>query len=50
MIVGAGDFTGIADAPGADDLVIAADAGYEFAEPGSVDVVIGAFDSLKRRT
>jgi thiamine pyrophosphokinase len=48
VIVGAGDFTGIADAPGADDLVIAADAGYESLRSLGlrIDVVIGDFDSL----
>ncbi|MCD7817523.1 MAG: thiamine diphosphokinase, partial [Lachnospiraceae bacterium] len=52
FIIGAGDFDGFADAavPGKDDLIIAADGGYQYLKAAGVepDVLLGDFDSLKR--
>jgi len=49
-IVGAGDFTPRGLAPGAEDLLIAADGGYEYVRAQGLrpDLLLGDFDSLEQ--
>ena len=48
-VVGAGTNYGLDFCPGAEDYVIAADAGFRYLEMQGIpaDLIIGAFDSLK---